>query len=171
MLGRQDLIGWCARWQTKRSRRGEVGASWQPRGISPARGTAIAAKTRGGSSVLSCPRSIRPLRIECLGQDGRSYVPSKSLHWGLNPGPSVYKTDALPLSYKGCGANVRKHHDRADCWCGRLLLAGAHAGNQEEQGGGRLGSHAKSPHRAALRLPPRRAVGLRFCLAPAASGL
>ena len=24
-----------------------------------------------------------------------------SLHWGLNPGPSVYKTDALPLSYRG----------------------------------------------------------------------
>ena len=26
---------------------------------------------------------------------------AKSLHWGLSPGPSVYKTDALPLSYKG----------------------------------------------------------------------
>ena len=25
----------------------------------------------------------------------------KSPHWGLNPGPSVYKTDALPLSYRG----------------------------------------------------------------------
>jgi hypothetical protein len=24
-----------------------------------------------------------------------------TLHWGLNPGPSVYKTDALPLSYRG----------------------------------------------------------------------
>jgi hypothetical protein len=24
-----------------------------------------------------------------------------SLHWGLNPGPSVYKTEALPLSYRG----------------------------------------------------------------------
>jgi hypothetical protein len=24
-----------------------------------------------------------------------------SPHWGLNPGPSVYKTDALPLSYRG----------------------------------------------------------------------
>ena len=24
-----------------------------------------------------------------------------SLHRGLNSGPSVYKTDALPLSYKG----------------------------------------------------------------------
>ena len=26
-----------------------------------------------------------------------------SPHWGLNPGPSVYKTDALPLSYRGSG--------------------------------------------------------------------
>ena len=25
----------------------------------------------------------------------------QSLHWGLNPGPSVYRTDALPLSYRG----------------------------------------------------------------------
>ena len=29
-------------------------------------------------------------------------VQQTSLHWGLNPGPSVYKTDALPLSYRGC---------------------------------------------------------------------
>ena len=26
---------------------------------------------------------------------------TKSPHWGLNPGPSVYKTDALSLSYRG----------------------------------------------------------------------
>ena len=26
---------------------------------------------------------------------------SNSLHWGLSPGPSVYKTDTLPLSYRG----------------------------------------------------------------------
>ena len=38
-----------------------------------------------------------------------------SLHWGLNPGPSVYKTDALPLSYGGTetcidrNAICRKH--------------------------------------------------------------
>ena len=25
----------------------------------------------------------------------------QSPHWGLNPGPSVYRTDDLPLSYKG----------------------------------------------------------------------
>ena len=28
----------------------------------------------------------------------------KSLHWGLNPGPSVHRTDTLPLSYRGCWA-------------------------------------------------------------------
>ena len=27
-----------------------------------------------------------------------------SPHWGLNPGPSVYRTDALPLSYRGADA-------------------------------------------------------------------
>jgi hypothetical protein len=31
----------------------------------------------------------------------RICLPQGSLHWGLNPGPSVYKTDALPLSYRG----------------------------------------------------------------------
>ena len=30
-----------------------------------------------------------------------------SAHWGLNPGPSVYKTDALPLSYRGVGFRRR----------------------------------------------------------------
>ena len=29
-----------------------------------------------------------------------------SPRWGLNPGPSVYKTDALPLSYRGCWTEV-----------------------------------------------------------------
>ena len=30
-------------------------------------------------------------------------MPAKktSPHWGLSPGPSVYKTDGLPLSYRG----------------------------------------------------------------------
>jgi hypothetical protein len=30
-----------------------------------------------------------------------------SPHWGLNPGPSVYKTDALPLSYRGVAFHCR----------------------------------------------------------------
>ena len=32
----------------------------------------------------------------------------KSPHWGLNPGPSVYKTDALPLSYRGDDVGWRR---------------------------------------------------------------
>ena len=35
------------------------------------------------------------------GFDRRWGIANESLHWGLNPGPSVYRTDALPLSYKG----------------------------------------------------------------------
>jgi len=31
----------------------------------------------------------------------------KSPNWELNPGPSVYKTDALPLSYLG----IAKHSE------------------------------------------------------------
>lgn len=31
---------------------------------------------------------------------------SQSPHWGLNPGPSVYRTDALPLSYRGSSATT-----------------------------------------------------------------
>ena len=34
----------------------------------------------------------------------------QSPHWGLNPGPSVYKTDALPLSYRGNWCEVRALH-------------------------------------------------------------
>ena len=41
--------------------------------------------------------------IEWLAEasDGRWVCNQESLHWGLSPGPSVYKTDALPLSYRG----------------------------------------------------------------------
>jgi hypothetical protein len=42
-----------------------------------------------------------------------------SPHWGLNPGPSVYKTDALPLSYRGiclCGGNKYHGHIIVDWW-------------------------------------------------------
>ena len=37
------------------------------------------------------------LALCCLMSGGCGNSP----HWGLNPGPSVYKTDALPLSYRG----------------------------------------------------------------------
>ena len=39
-------------------------------------------------------------------QANQGAKPQKSPHWGLNPGPSVYRTDALPLSYKGHASNM-----------------------------------------------------------------
>ena len=35
---------------------------------------------------------------------------TNSPHWGLNPGPSVYKTDALPLSYRGAGPRISQNN-------------------------------------------------------------
>ena len=40
-------------------------------------------------------------RDHCHPLAKNSLLINESLHWGLNPGPSVYKTDALPLSYRG----------------------------------------------------------------------
>ena len=38
----------------------------------------------------------------CLACQGSLFEEHRmSLHWGLSPGLSVYKTDALPLSYRG----------------------------------------------------------------------
>ena len=31
----------------------------------------------------------------------RFHSPRTSLHWGLNPGPLAYETEAFPLSYRG----------------------------------------------------------------------
>ena len=42
----------------------------------------------------------RMLSTETVKPGGQN-LKACSPHWGLNPGPSVYKTDALPLSYKG----------------------------------------------------------------------
>ena len=45
----------------------------------------------------------------------RTVPMSNSLHWGLNPGPSVYRTDALPLSYKGfCNIGNKHVHQCTD---------------------------------------------------------
>ena len=71
--------------------------------------------------TCSMPRALRPVpplcqrrqRHQCtLGcQDAVTMgyrachcprgTKQRSLHWGLSPGPSVYRTDALPLSYRG----------------------------------------------------------------------
>ena len=44
--------------------------------------------SRGSGGFFQLP----PYHLHCI---------VLSPHWGLNPGPSVYKTDALPLSYRG----------------------------------------------------------------------
>ena len=45
-----------------------------------------------------------------FGIRGSTYsICKEGPHWGLSPGPSVYKTDALPLSYEG------GPHDLDDC--------------------------------------------------------
>ena len=43
--------------------------------------------------LLSTGLHLPKTRSDCMA--------TNSPHWGLNPGPSVYKTDALPLSYRG----------------------------------------------------------------------
>ena len=46
-----------------------------------------------------------------------------SPHWGLNPGPSVYKTDSLPLSYRGYGIYPYSLHtpwQRTSLHCGLI---------------------------------------------------
>ena len=43
--------------------------------------------------TLGCALALRAYRVD------KSW--RMSPHWGLNPGPSVYRTDALPLSYRG----------------------------------------------------------------------
>ena len=48
---------------------------------------------------LPCHRLFLSLELPCGSL--RRDMPHTSTHWGLNPGPSVYKTDALPLSYRG----------------------------------------------------------------------
>ena len=47
------------------------------------------------SSLRTAVRSPTQFHV-----NGKVHV-KNSPHWGFNPGPSVYKTDALPLSYRG----------------------------------------------------------------------
>ena len=52
-----------------------------------------------------CPVLARKAQIACVrcptDLAESDHPASESPHWGLNPGPSVYRTDALPLSYRG----------------------------------------------------------------------
>ena len=59
-------------------------------------------------------RGFRKKHIRCVRAESIfSLINNISPHWGLNPGPSVYKTDALPLSYRGiclCGGIKCRWH-------------------------------------------------------------
>ena len=66
-----------------------------------------------------------------------------SPHWGLNPGPSVYRTDALPLSYRGiclCGGNKYHRHVSVDSFRigGEAMFDGA--AKEQEMLRGRRGA-------------------------------
>ena len=67
----------------------------------PARALVIKRRERERTKEnLRSPRGSRGVQIALLG-----FAPS--LRWGLSPGPSVYKTDARPLSYRGGGSACR----------------------------------------------------------------
>ena len=63
-----------------------------------------------------CAISPVPNRAHCHSSDTikkkrlstTPLVQNNSPLWGLNPGPSVYKTDARPLSYKGAGPRTSR---------------------------------------------------------------
>ena len=57
-------------------------------------------------------RHLQHARGQALAQQRAGH----SLHWGLGPRPSVYKTDALPLSCRGTGT-----HHSVDCMAAQVL--------------------------------------------------
>ena len=62
----------------------------------------IGVKEEGAGWIQTPPDSGSHFLAEKCGSSLRCPVHSgTSLRWGLNPGPAVYKTDALPLSYRG----------------------------------------------------------------------
>ena len=65
---------------------------------------AIFAQRAGYSSLylVSSRACVRSITQWAIGNDAKL---RQSPHWGLNPGRSVYKTDAVPLSYR-CLANT-----------------------------------------------------------------
>jgi hypothetical protein len=97
------------------------------------------APTRNGGGTWSIPRwvhvgrqvadsicdcRLRPSRQEVLAtalgtklfpQVGHERI-ERSPDWGLNPGPSVYRNGARPLSYKGHGGEALPLQRRSDRW-------------------------------------------------------
>ena len=73
-------------------------------------------------SICGC--RLRPSRQEALAIAlGTKLVPQvgherieRSPDWGLNPGTSVYRTDAPPLSYRRHGGEALPLQRRSDGW-------------------------------------------------------
>ena len=84
-----------------------------------------------------------------------------SPHWGLNPGPSVYRTDALPLSYRG-----RERRKSASALGTKHNRLRSRRGNPARPGA--TGTCPFSPRRRAARV--RRASPRRLFSAPAICG-
>ena len=64
--------------------------------------------------ISPCVGDVAKLVWWCRYIDGMHF--GISPHWGLNPGPSVYKTDALPLSCRG--NNILIHSIEQIFWRG-----------------------------------------------------
>ena len=76
---------------------------------------------------------------------------SWSLHWGLSPGPSVYRTDALPLSYRGiyrtcCCCKIKNYRMPVHGVC---LLRRCRAQPRQQQAAARAARDAAVRSRAA----------------------
>ena len=77
----------------------------------PAAGFAPVAQAHWSVGAASPARGLFAGRkgTEAEHTDAKTkHTKAHSPHWGLNPGPSVYKTDALPLSYRGFRAHIPK---------------------------------------------------------------
>ena len=70
--------------------------------------------TADGTHIAQCDVAMRWSLVEV-------YVAlcTQSPHSGLNPGPSVYRTDALPLSYRGSSAHAYAYN--ICTFCGKLI--------------------------------------------------
>ena len=61
--------------------------------------------------LAAVPQCLQAAQLEDFGRSlpNATFEFVKSLHWGLSPGPSVYTTAALPLSYRGAVAEGQRY--------------------------------------------------------------
>ena len=83
----------------------------------------------GNAQVWLASHCTLPCHSRWQGGQALSSGKGCSPHWGLNPGPSVYKTDALPLSYRGSG-NLQARSHGHNTHTQPLSYRNAHTGNR-----------------------------------------